>query len=178
MIEVVALFYGYRGTLRTISLLCRVPLMRIISAIFSSSSLFSFSISNFCSSSCNGLCALMFCVSATHRLQLHAQLFIFHKSVLLLCTLIFQFCLQTVDLGLQLCDVTLSLQEGRREICMLGTIYSKFCALQDFVGDFQDLVQHVAELPAEDGAVGQREAQSVGPEGISEVLMALLMLLS
>lgn len=34
----------------------------------------------------------------------------------------------------------------------------------------QDFVQYVAELPAEDGAAGQREAQSVGPEGVGSLL--------
>lgn len=34
----------------------------------------------------------------------------------------------------------------------------------------QNLVQYVAELPAEDGAAGQREAQRVGPEGVSSLL--------
>ncbi len=34
----------------------------------------------------------------------------------------------------------------------------------------QDFVQHVAELPAEDGAASQREAQSIGPEGEGSLL--------
>lgn len=34
----------------------------------------------------------------------------------------------------------------------------------------QHFVEHVAELPAENGAAGQREAQSVGPEGVSSFL--------
>lgn len=34
----------------------------------------------------------------------------------------------------------------------------------------QDFVEHVAELPAENGAAGQRETQSVGPEGVSSFL--------
>lgn len=34
----------------------------------------------------------------------------------------------------------------------------------------QDFVQHVAELPAEDGAAGQRETQGVGPEGVGSFL--------
>lgn len=34
----------------------------------------------------------------------------------------------------------------------------------------QDFVQDVAELPAENGATGQREAQSVGPEGVGSLL--------
>lgn len=35
----------------------------------------------------------------------------------------------------------------------------------------EDLVQDVAELPAEDGAAGQREADSIGPEGEGALLM-------
>lgn len=31
-------------------------------------------------------------------------------------------------------------------------------------------MQHMAELPAENGAAGQREAQSVGPEGEGSLL--------
>lgn len=34
----------------------------------------------------------------------------------------------------------------------------------------QDFVQYVAELPAEDGAAVQREAQRVGPEGVGSLL--------
>lgn len=34
----------------------------------------------------------------------------------------------------------------------------------------QDFVQDVTELPAEDGAAGQWEAQSVRPEGIGSLL--------
>lgn len=34
----------------------------------------------------------------------------------------------------------------------------------------QDFVQDVAELPAEDGVAGQREAQRVGPEGVGALL--------
>lgn len=34
----------------------------------------------------------------------------------------------------------------------------------------QDFVQHMTELPAEDGAPGQREAQSVGPESEGSLL--------
>lgn len=34
----------------------------------------------------------------------------------------------------------------------------------------QDFVQYMAELPAENGAAGQREAQSVGPEGVGSLL--------
>lgn len=34
----------------------------------------------------------------------------------------------------------------------------------------QDFMQDVAELPAEDGVAGQREAQRVGPEGVGALL--------
>lgn len=34
----------------------------------------------------------------------------------------------------------------------------------------QDFVQHMAELPAKDGAAGKSEAQSVGPEGEGSLL--------
>lgn len=34
----------------------------------------------------------------------------------------------------------------------------------------QDFVEDMAELPAEDGAAGQREAQSVRPEGEGSLL--------
>lgn len=34
----------------------------------------------------------------------------------------------------------------------------------------QDFVQYVAELPAEDGAAGQREAQSIGPKSVGSLL--------
>lgn len=34
----------------------------------------------------------------------------------------------------------------------------------------QDFVQNVAELPAEDGAAGQRETKCVGPEGVCSLL--------
>lgn len=34
----------------------------------------------------------------------------------------------------------------------------------------QDFVQYMAELPAENGAAGQREAQSIGPEGVGSLL--------
>lgn len=55
----------------------------------------------------------MFSVAAAGRFELHAQLFIFHKGSLFLHTLFFQLCLQTVDLGFELRDVTLSLQEEK-----------------------------------------------------------------
>lgn len=55
----------------------------------------------------------MFSVAAAGRFELHAQLFIFHKGSLFLRTLFFQLCLQTVDLGFELRDVTLSLQEEK-----------------------------------------------------------------
>lgn len=35
----------------------------------------------------------------------------------------------------------------------------------------EDLVEHVAELPAEDGAAGQREPDGVGPEGEGPLLV-------
>lgn len=34
----------------------------------------------------------------------------------------------------------------------------------------KDFVQHVAELPAEDGAAGQRKTKSIGPEGVGSLL--------
>lgn len=34
----------------------------------------------------------------------------------------------------------------------------------------QDFVEHVAELPAENRAAGQRETQGEGPEGVSSFL--------
>lgn len=56
----------------------------------------------------------MFSVTATCSLQLHAQLLVFHKGPLFLSALLFKFGLQTVDLGLELCDVALSLQKGKK----------------------------------------------------------------
>ena len=35
----------------------------------------------------------------------------------------------------------------------------------------EDLVEHVAELPAEDGTAGQREPNGVGPEGEGPLLV-------
>lgn len=52
----------------------------------------------------------MLYVTAEGRLQLHAQLFVFHEGPLFLHTLLFQLCLQTVDLGFKLGDVSLGLQ--------------------------------------------------------------------